>query len=866
MTGAEALLRSDRASAVMNLRSHQCAYLAAAGLLVALPAAASAQWTQRYQKPQGVAHNYFIESNSLPIMNAAATDPAESPDGKVIAVAARGWIWLIDKSSQEARRITTGGGVDSRPAWSPDGRSLAFVRDDSKSVGVVVRDLASGRERVIENGFAMDPAYSPDGSALYYASQVSGSVEIWRVDLKSGVKTQTTRIGELATAPQAHPDGKRIIFVVKTVNTKRRHASVPDSLRVLNLMTGEEKVLVSGTAFEEMRGAISPDGSVVAFVAPGENGGELRLVSVDLPGPTVKLVGENGGAPLTPAWSSDGREIYFVEGQSAGLTMRRIGKFGGEPAEYQVRHWDWAAPMGRLLLRTRSAGIPSPARLTITDGRGHPIIADQGQPYSDIQHGAVYFYGGEVTELAVPAGQYKVEAVRGIATPPVSAVVAVGGGQVKEVSLDMKSVWNAQANGWYSSDNHFHITSGSFSFKPEQIAPILQAEDIDVATPMTTNAFARFPGAELFKFERRGNSPIIRYGQEVRTALGHFGLMGASGLFWPWYFGPGTQVYRRDELSNATAAAFARRNGGAGTYVHPVLPYGSFEGDPFASDTGLNAIPFGLVADAVLGNVDAIEVADIFSDEVASAAVWKRLLTLGQPIGLNAGTDASLASFRTIAVGTSRVYVRVGGPLSYDSYVTALKAGRSFVTTGPLVDFRAGGVGPGGVVQRGSGKVAFTLELHSAVPAQEVRILVNGQPVWRGSGLSAAGSRTLSGTVNLPSGGWISAEVQGSGTMPPPGMDSYAYAITGPVWIDRVGSSEPAARRAAASDLIRALTNARARAEAAYGDEEPTVLKQDFERALVVLERASQDHQTFMPAASSILMTLPQGRAGARGK
>src|SRR5688572_13535114 len=170
-----------------------------------LPSALSAQWKNRYPKLVGSNHHVYVEGYELPVVNAGVSDPAESPDGRTLAIGSHGWLWLVDTTTGEAKRLTRGGKMDSRPAWSRDGRSIAFVRDDANTLAVVVRDVASGVEREIERGFAMDPAFSPDGRTLYYASNTGGGLDLWRADLVSGEKVRVTTDAGLELNPAPHP-------------------------------------------------------------------------------------------------------------------------------------------------------------------------------------------------------------------------------------------------------------------------------------------------------------------------------------------------------------------------------------------------------------------------------------------------------------------------------------------------------------------------------------------------------------------------------------------------------------------------------------------------------------------------------------
>jgi TolB protein len=244
--------------------------------------------------------------------------------------------------------------------------------------------------------------------------------------------------------------------------------------------------------------------------------------------------------------------------------------------------------------------------------------------------------------------------------------------------------------------------------------------------------------------------------------------------------------------------------------VHPVTVRAPF------GDKVPTGIPLELVSDAVLGDVDTIELACLWSDELGTADAWYRLLNVGVPIAPSAGTDAMVDFFRTMAVGTTRVYVKVPGQLTMEGYLDGLKAGRSFVTNGPLLQFTAGGIEPGGVVNPSDASTTWEVHVASAVPFERVEVLVNGKVVWSGDGLTTPGAETYRGTVSAPAGGWIAARVHG-GVTGWPAMDSYPFAHTAPVWFGSVGSTDSATARGAASDLLMALNVAESRIKQVYG-------------------------------------------------
>ena len=87
-------------------------------------------------------------------------------------------------------------------------------------------------------------------------------------------------------------------------------------------------------------------------------------------------------------------------------------------------------------------------------------------------------------------------------------------------------------------------------------------------------------------------------------------------------------------------------------YVHPVSIR-----DPFGVNPA--SIPLELIPDGVLGDLDAIELACLWTDELGTAEVWYRLLNLGRAVVPVAGTDVMKDYYRTMAVGTTRVLARV---------------------------------------------------------------------------------------------------------------------------------------------------------------------------------------------------------------
>ena len=236
------------------------------------------------------------------------------------------------------------------------------------------------------------------------------------------------------------------------------------------------------------------------------------------------------------------------------------------------------------------------------------------------------------------------------------------------------------------------------------------------------------------------------------------------------------------------------------------------------------------------GRINAIELACLWSDERGSTDLWYRVLNVGIPMVLTAGTDAMNNLYRTMAIGTTRVYVQPDRPSELGSYFAGLKAGRSVVSTGPMLDFHVGRAGPGQIVARGGIEQPWTLDVHSAVPIDTIEIVVNGAVVERLPAFAAPGSKRYAGTLTVPAGGWIAARVTGPPTLAWPAMDSYAFAHTAPIWIARVGSTDPAAKVTAARELLRALDVADQALAIGYADADHPKLLAHYAAARRMLE------------------------------
>ena len=165
--------------------------------------------------------------------------------------------------------------------------------------------------------------------------------------------------------------------------------------------------------------------------------------------------------------------------------------------------------------------------------------------------------------------------------------------------------------------------------------------------------------------------------------------------------------------------------------------------------------------------------------------MWYRLLNCGFRLPAGAGTDA-MANFASLRgpVGMNRVYVKSGAPLEHRRWLSALKAGRSFATNGPLLEMTVEGTELGGELKlpEGGREVTVTVSLRSNVPVDHLELVQNGQVVHQ-VGLSSD-RRSAADTVRLAvnRSGWVLLRARGDKAAYPT-LDIFPYATTSPVYL-----------------------------------------------------------------------------------
>ncbi|MGH8283961.1 MAG: Tol-Pal system beta propeller repeat protein TolB [Gammaproteobacteria bacterium] len=213
-----------------------------------------------------------FESNE-PIMS-----PDWSPDGKYLAYVSfekqRAAIYLQNIYTGRRELLSERPGLNSAPAFSPDGRSLALVLSSSPgNPDIYIMDLATHTLRRITTSDAIDtePTWSPNGHNLYFTSDRGGSPQIYKASLSGGSPQRITFDGNYNARARISPNGQTLAMVHR--ESGQLHISV------MNLNTGALLTLTNGDL--DKSPSFAPNGSMIIYEANYHGRGVLAEVSVD---------------------------------------------------------------------------------------------------------------------------------------------------------------------------------------------------------------------------------------------------------------------------------------------------------------------------------------------------------------------------------------------------------------------------------------------------------------------------------------------------------------------------------------------------------------------------------------------------------
>lgn len=295
-------------------------------------------------------------------------------------------------------------------------------------------------------------------------------------------------------------------------------------------------------------------------------------------------------------------------------------------------------------------------------------IWNRHQEVANPYTGTKEFYTDGSLRVRLPAGRYSVTATKGTEYKRRAETIVVEPGEVTRIPFDLARWINLASEGWYSADDHLHIPRPHPRFD-SRLTTWMQAEGLNVANLLQMGLARDVHVTPQYEFGtqsayRQGNTLILSGQENPRThVLGHAITLGARQFI----------DFPTDYLLYDRVWEEAHRQGGVNGYAHWALG-GATEGLAVWAHSEL---------------IDFIEVLNLgfpFYDR------WYEALDLGVLIGPTAGTDyPCLPSLP----GRERFYARPDKALDAESWLDAVRQGKTFVTNGPAIELSVEDTLPG---------------------------------------------------------------------------------------------------------------------------------------------------------------------------
>ncbi|WP_158881963.1 Tol-Pal system beta propeller repeat protein TolB [Rhodanobacter sp. L36] len=229
----------------------------------------------------------------------ALLSPAWSPDGKKIAYVSfesgNSNIYVQDLATHSRQLVESHRkGINGAPAWSPDGRKLAVALSFSGNLNIYVLDMASRQEtRLTKDNFSINtqPVWAPDGQSVYFTSDRSGKTQIYQVPASGGTAARISFQGQNNQSASVGYDGKQLAMVQGNGNVYK--------IVIADQGLGGQVHDVSPGPYDESP-SFAPNADMLLYAATEGTRGVLYSVSAD--GKVRQRLALSAGDVREPSW------------------------------------------------------------------------------------------------------------------------------------------------------------------------------------------------------------------------------------------------------------------------------------------------------------------------------------------------------------------------------------------------------------------------------------------------------------------------------------------------------------------------------------------------------------------------------------
>lgn len=309
--------------------------------------------------------------------------PAFSPDGKQLAFARADSFSATDlyvlplSGKKEPRRLTFEGLTIVGLTWTPDSREIIFSSRRGSSINSLWRIAATGGvpERVPTAGEdVVSPAMARNSNRLAYTRALD-DMNIWSIalDASGHVTSQTPLITSTFrdSDPDYSPDGRKIAFVSGRAGGF--------GIWVSNSDGSDPQLLFDGGPYVTGSPRWSPDGRWIAFDSRSNDpahAGSPNIWVINAEGGQLRRLTTDPAGGVAPSWSHDGRLIYFASARSRNLDIWKVPAGGGAAVQVTRKGGFEAFETadGHYLYYLKGRGIPGIWRVPTAGGEEVPVV------------------------------------------------------------------------------------------------------------------------------------------------------------------------------------------------------------------------------------------------------------------------------------------------------------------------------------------------------------------------------------------------------------------------------------------------------------------------------------------------------------
>ena len=419
----------------------------------------------------------------------------------------------------------------------------------------------------------------------------------------------------------------------------------------------------------------------------------------------------------------------FAPEPSCRVTLMLTDAYSGKPVAGVVR-FNHAADGKSVVLTPKGL-----------DSRGWGLL--QKQPGIE-----EWFVVPQSVTVDLPKGAVRIEAISGLETETANVELDLSNGQPRDVTIPLKQFIRQNDRGWRSANTHLHLMKITREESDRYLRDFPAADGLDVLfvshlkragadQDYITN---QYPTGRLKFLEMRG--VLISNGEEHRhnfgaggEGYGHVMLLGLKELVQPVSIGAGIAKTPPDSPPIAVGLENAHQQDGTAIWCH--------------NNWGFEDVPNWLA-----GRLDAQNIFDGGSHG-SYADSFYHYLNAGLKVPFSTGTDWFMDDF-------ARVYAEVEGELTPESWLAALRAGRTVITNGPLLELKVNNARIGDTLDLSqAGEVTVAASVIGRGNFETLEIIQNGQVVASETSKSVNGhfAATLRKPINVSEPGWLAARI-----------------------------------------------------------------------------------------------------------